>query len=378
MLLRMRPSRSALVALVLMASPVLAQAPQQQLSATRDSLKQRQADEARLKKELGATNDALDAMRARATTLAASLQKSERSASKAEANLEDVSSMLSAKEREFGTRKKEYAQTVASLLRMQKLPPSAMFAKPGQLHEVMTTSQVMQSTTEALAARATALRKDMARLTALRKEVASGKADVTRQRAMLAEQQKQLAADLATRQRLQKQLQQNYGAAQSEVAKLSRQSVSLQDLIGKLEKSRASGQLARSTQSNPPPVNAGSMQPPVSGMVKHRFGERKNSNEAYRGMVLSARSGATVVAPSSGEVVFTGPFRDYGQMVLIKHGSGYISLLAGLGNIAVSLNQQVSRGEPLGSMGTSSPELYVELRQRSKPVDPTRWFANLR
>ena len=93
-------------------------------------------------------------------------------------------------------------------------------------------------------------------------------------------------------------------------------------------------------------------------------------------MVLRARAGGSVVAPSAGEVVFTGPFRDYGRMVLIKHKDKHISLLAGMGSISVALNQQVARGEPLGTMGNTSPiELYVELRADSKPVDPAAWYA---
>ena len=111
----------------------------------------------------------------------------------------------------------------------------------------------------------------------------------------------------------------------------------------------------------------------------HRFGEHKNANENWRGVVVRTRAKATVVAPADGEVVFTGPFRDYGTMVLIKHRSGLISLIAGLGEVRASLNQQVLRGEPVGTMPASvNPEAYIELRDRdSKPIDPGGGFANL-
>ena len=55
-----------------------------------------------------------------------------------------------------------------------------------------------------------------------------------------------------------------------------------------------------------------------------------------------------------------------------------ISLLAGLGNIAVTLNQSIGAGEPLGGMGANgSQNLYYELREGSKPIDPAQWFGNL-
>ena len=96
-------------------------------------------------------------------------------------------------------------------------------------------------------------------------------------------------------------------------------------------------------------------------------------------MVFKGRANATVVAPFDGEVVFTGPFRDYGNMVLIKHKNGYISLIAGLGKVDTGLNQTASRGEPIGTMPASgNGEAYVELRDAdAKPIDPSDWFANV-
>jgi septal ring factor EnvC (AmiA/AmiB activator) len=64
-------------------------------------------------------------------------------------------------------------------------------------------------------------------------------------------------------------------------------------------------------------------------------------------------------------------------MVLVKHGNDRISLLAGLGSIAVTLNQSIGSGEPLGSMGSGQEPLYYELREGGKPIDPSNWFANL-
>ena len=89
-------------------------------------------------------------------------------------------------------------------------------------------------------------------------------------------------------------------------------------------------------------------------------------------MVFKARPNATVVAPYDGEIAFTGPFRDYGNMVLVKHKSGLISLIAGLGEVRANLGQKLLKGEPLGSMPNApAPQAYIELRDRTaKPIDP--------
>ena len=156
---------------------------------------------------------------------------------------------------------------------------------------------------------------------------------------------------------------------------LSRQSTSLQDLLNRLAKE---AKKKSPTKGRDFTAAKGSMKSPVTGNVLHRFGDKKNDNETWRGMVLRARRNGTVVAPYDGDIAFTGPFRDYGRMVLIRHNNGYISLLAGLGSSDVSLNQPVRRGEPVGTMpNTPAPELYVELRDRSKPIDPADWFANV-
>lgn len=360
------------LACLLVAGSALAQAPQQRLNQTLSTLNQSKNQEEKLKRELADTQRDLQQMRSRATTLATSLQQNERDASKAEATLAGLNRNLAGKEKEFAARKKEYAQTVVSLMRMRQLPPTAMFAKPEQVDDMMRASEVMRSANAALARRARALKQDMEEVTALRQRVRNNKQQVTRQQAMLQEKQKQLAEDLKTRQRLQEKLVRDHRATSAQVAKLSRESASLQELIGKLQKAPMVAQKTTAAPSARPAL--GGLRLPVAGSVLHRFGDRKNANETYRGMVLSARNGATVVAPIAGEVVFTGPFMDYGRMVLLKHGDGYISLLAGLSSISVTLNQQVGKGEPVG---TSTPKLYVELRQRSKPIDPAAWFANL-
>ncbi len=364
----------SLALLLLLAGASFAQAPQQQLNQTLSTLKQSRAQEAQLKKDLADTSRELDRLRGRATDLAASVQENERSTSRAEAKLADSNRALIAKEKEFAQRRQEYAHTVVSLIRMRQLPPTAMFAPPEELEKLMQAGEALQQTNRVLASRAQALKNDLQAVKQLRESARQSKLRATREQAQLKARQNALADDLQARQTLQAKLNRDHAQAQARVAKLSRESASLQELIGKIETTpqMAPKRTAPVALTTPSP---GGLRVPVAGSLRHRFGDRKSANETYRGLVFGARSGATVVAPYGGEVVFTGPFMDYGRMVLLKHGNGYITLLAGLGSISVGLNQQLGKGEPLGSAGGQG--LYLELRQRSKPIDPTRWFAKL-
>jgi septal ring factor EnvC (AmiA/AmiB activator) len=87
-------------------------------------------------------------------------------------------------------------------------------------------------------------------------------------------------------------------------------------------------------------------------------------------------------------VVYAGPFRNYGQLLILNAGSGYHVLLAGMDRISVDLGQFVVTGEPVAVMGgggsqvpaalaanSGQPVLYVEFRKDGTPVDPSPWWA---
>jgi murein hydrolase activator len=105
--------------------------------------------------------------------------------------------------------------------------------------------------------------------------------------------------------------------------------------------------------------------------------------------VIATAPSVTITSPAAGLVEFSGPFRSYGEMVIINPGKDYLILLAGLGRVSVSPGQAVKAGEPVASMGekpvamalskdltlATTPMLYVEFRKNGEPVDPTPWWA---
>lgn len=131
---------------------------------------------------------------------------------------------------------------------------------------------------------------------------------------------------------------------------------------------------------------------PVRGRLITGFGAGSEAFGQARGIVLETRPQAQVVAPFDGQIVFTGPFRSYGQILIIEHRGGYHTVLAGLGRVDAVVGQWLLAGEPVGVMGSSGvptpdqgnapdassqdhPKLYVELRHSGQPVDPAPWFG---
>jgi septal ring factor EnvC (AmiA/AmiB activator) len=125
------------------------------------------------------------------------------------------------------------------------------------------------------------------------------------------------------------------------------------------------------------PTVGASLTPPVLGRLATRFGEISAVGLNSKGISLATGAEAQVVAPFDGRVVFRGPFRGYGEILIIEHDGGYHSLLAGLGRTDAAVGQWLLAGEPVGIMGPASdgnPELYLELRHGGEPIDPLPWL----
>jgi septal ring factor EnvC (AmiA/AmiB activator) len=133
--------------------------------------------------------------------------------------------------------------------------------------------------------------------------------------------------------------------------------------------------IERPTLVRPFPSVPGGLLMPARGEVTRRFDPSAGSSLLSKGVTIETLPQAQVVAPFDGHVVFQGPFRGYGAILIIEHTGGYHTLLSGLGRIDVAVGQWLLAGEPVGVMGSGGrPELYVELRRASQPIDPLPWL----
>jgi len=127
--------------------------------------------------------------------------------------------------------------------------------------------------------------------------------------------------------------------------------------------------------ASPPPESA--RPAPVHGRVSVAFGQRGEAGPA-RGISFAAASGARVVSPCAGRAVFAGPFRRFGQIVILECGPGLHLVLAGFEQLDTEAGAALLAGEALGRLG-AGPDgraaLYVELRRNGQVVDPTPWLG---
>ena len=126
---------------------------------------------------------------------------------------------------------------------------------------------------------------------------------------------------------------------------------------------------------------------PVNGVRIREFGGSDGAGGTQKGLSIASHGGAQITSPCDGWVVYAGPFRSYGQLLILNAGGGYHVLLAGMERISVDLGQFVLTGEPVAVMGSGSqvsaavatrpkqPVLYVEFRKDGTPIDPGPWWA---
>jgi septal ring factor EnvC (AmiA/AmiB activator) len=264
-----------------------------------------------------------------------------------------------------------------------------------------------------LRGRAERLTADLTELVTLRKTIADERDALSRDRDKLKDDQVRLAALVEERQRQQNAIEKGMEAEGARAIALSRQVDSLQGLIAKMEqdlKSAAKAAATASLQGAPATINGkpnlgalkdparltpaiafasakGLLAYPVNGTRIRDFGGSDGAGGVQKGISLAARAGAQVTTPCDGWVVYAGPFRSYGQLLILNAGGGYHVLIAGMERISVNIGQFVLTGEPVATMGSTSqiasilattasqPVLYVEFRKDGTPIDPGPWWA---
>ncbi|MDR1854221.1 MAG: peptidoglycan DD-metalloendopeptidase family protein [Azoarcus sp.] len=122
----------------------------------------------------------------------------------------------------------------------------------------------------------------------------------------------------------------------------------------------------------------GNLQFPVAGELIGRFGARRAGQAtAWRGVFIRAANGAQVRAVSDGEVVYSDWLRGYGNLLILDHGDGYLSIYGNNDALFKEVGQSVRGGEAIASVGSSGVEgdsgLYFEIRHRGQAVDPMQW-----
>ena len=207
-------------------------------------------------------------------------------------------------------------------------------------------------------------------------------------------------------------LSQQIAAQRTEIKKLTRDEKRLSELVERLAKiippppkkvrpkrePVTTARPAETTTNNKPPKEVlanntepsqefsgasfaalrGKLRLPVRGDVMNRFGSsREDSGISWKGLFIKANEGVEVKSVATGRVVFADWLRGFGNLIILDHGDGYMSLYGNNQAVLKQVGDNVRAGDVIASVGNSGGNqtngLYYELRSQSRPFDPLSW-----
>jgi septal ring factor EnvC (AmiA/AmiB activator) len=386
---------------------------EQELEAAREQQRKATELQQKLKADIATIGQDRSKLNQQLIDIAAQVRGVETRIGDAEARLRPLDSREQQIRSSLDSRRSEIVEVLAALQRAGRRTPPALLVRPEDALQSLRTAMLLGSVVPELRGRAEKLAADLGELVALRKNIATERDALALDRDKLKDDQIRLAALVDERQRKQSTIEKDMETEGARAITLSRQVDSLQGLIAKMEqdlKSAAKAAATASLQGAPaapngkPNVGAlkdparlspaiafasakGLLAFPVNGTRIRDFGGSDGAGGVQKGISLAARAGAQVTTPCDGWVVYAGPFRSYGQLLILNAGGGYHVLIAGMERISVNIGQFVLTGEPVATMGSASqvasilatsasqPVLYVEFRKDGTPIDPGPWWA---
>ncbi len=353
-----------------------------QLNAASKAAKDAEARAQRLQRAAAAERDEARRARAREAAIAASIQAAEAEIVAARARIAVVDRMLGQQRTRLVEQQGPITRLMAALQSLARRPAVLGLVQPGSTADIVHVRAVLGAVTPAMRARTADIRAEIARTRQLRdgaqlaaKTLADGRARLQNDRLALvrAEGEHRLKSVGYRREAM---FESDRALALGEQA---RDLVDQMDVMGEAAETQAAlaalpGPLPRPSEgealvaaarSGPPPYRL-----PVAGTVVTGLGELSDTGVRARGLTLATAPGAEIVAPTAGRVIYAGRFRRYGNIVIVDHGSGWTSLIAGLDAVLVKVGDTLNQGTPLGrAPQDNAPRITVELRRQGRPVD---------
>ena len=340
------------------------------------------------------------------------IQNNEEKLSQMEVQLEKLKADLKTAEEGFSEEDDNLIKTLSALQNLALKPTESLFVQPLTPVEIIRSAMLLRETVPYLQENAERIRKELELIENKKTLVEKQFQQISKQKKVLEAEHERMRLLVQRKSKIRNAVEIKSEQTKRKVDKLAMQAQDLRDLLGKLEKQRLEKQRREEEQRRIAQQKAeearrlaekrdekqtadlikspstaisgiggsfanakGTLPLPARGRIIMSYGEQKHKGVSSKGIMIRTRDNAQVVSPFDGTVIFAGPFRGYGNLIIIEHGGGYLTLLAGLNNFDVELGQLLLAGEPVGQMPTGEDaKLYVELRKDNQPIDPMAWM----
>ena len=321
-------------------------------------------------------------------------QRREEQATSAELKLVSLRSRLGAARTDLIEGEAALEDLMASLAISGRHRPPALLTQPEDANQAIRAAILMGEVAPQVRTKTTSLTDEIDQLRRLERNVLREQRVLAAADAALAVKQEEILQLTAAKRSAFEDVTANASELRQRAESLGEKANSIRELIAALEDSvpgaprlkprlmmadtsraRPSqrANLPRATVSQP----LGVLAVPATGRVVRAWGDKMPGGAKSESVAFATRSGAQVSAPISGTVEFAGPFRSYGQLLILSTSDGYHVLLWGMSSNYVSVGQSVNQGEPVARMAdraNGEPELYMEVRKGGEPMNPAKWM----
>ncbi|MDB3953303.1 peptidoglycan DD-metalloendopeptidase family protein [Alphaproteobacteria bacterium] len=334
----------------------------------------------------------LRGLRGQMIQTARAVQEQEAHMAQLEEKLNDLNDEARRRRTTLLERKRQMHGTLAAMERLARNPPHALLLAPGNPIQVVRSATLLRAAVPQIQTRARSLQEKIAALGRIQADILSQYNQLKTATDSLEHERRKMTELVTKKASLRQITNVEKELITKRVAQLTNRAKSLRDLFGQLRPGPpARGKRDRKNRSRPKSApqlrgptsirtfpRRGGVTSPVRGRLAKAYGQNNGYGNTAKGITIAAWSGAQVVAPFDGKIVFAGPFRGYGKILIIEHRGGYHTLLAGMERVDGSLDQWILAGEPIGVMARKNaqkPRLYMELRRGGKPINPLPWVV---
>ena len=321
-------------------------------------------------------------------------QRREEQATSAELKLVSLRTRLGSARNELVDGETALEDLMASLALSGRHRPPALLTQPQDANQAIRAAILMGEVAPRVRARTTALGDEITSLRRLERQVLREQKSLAAAEAALSLKQAEITQLTAAKRSAFEDVTADAAKLRQRAESLGEKASTIRELIAALESiapsaPRLKPRLAFAETPRPRPNQRANLprptvsQPlgvlaaPASGRVVRAWGDKMPGGSKSEGVAYLTRSGAQVAAPVDGVVEFSGPFRSYGQLLILSTSDGYHVLLSGMSSSYVAVGQSVKQGEPVAKMAdraNGEPELYLEVRKSGKPMNPAKWM----
>ena len=310
------------------------------------------------------------------------------------------------------------SEILAALQRIGRNPPPALVIRPNEALNAVRSAILLSTLVPEIRVEANALATQLSELVRLQKDIEDEKGALQTNLAKLQEEQERLDLLIAKKKAQEETSMQAARKEEERTSELAAKARTLEQLINGMEKEIEAARFAvkeakeaekraleqeietkkqkiaalkdaaRLSPAIPFVKMKGLMHVPANGAVIKGYGRNDGFGGQTKGMSVATRIGAQVTSPADGWIVYAGPFRSFGKLLIINAGDGYHIVLSGMDEIYPEVGSFVLANEPVGKMqqtklassdlvdaNATRPVLYIELRKDGVAIDPSPWWT---